>query len=131
MDKEKEYMPTTAERKILEALSNPENYTLSITKLCEKADVSRNIYYEACKKDEFVSAKNKVLNKTFEKLVPEVKRSAMKFAINEEKNFQDRKMILEMTGEYKVQQDINLSNDIGKDALLKELDSLEKNKKVK
>lgn len=129
MDSKKEYSPTTAEKKILEALKNPENYTISIKELCKRAGVARNTYYESCKKSEFIEEKNKVLNKTFESLVPEVKKAAIKFAINEEKNFQDRKMILEMAGEYKTQQDINLNENIGKDALLKELDTLEKNRK--
>lgn len=129
MDDSKEYMPTTAERKILEALKNPENYTISIKELCQRAGVSRNTYYESCKKTEFVDAKNKVLNKTFESLVPEVKKAAMKFAINAEKNFQDRKMILEMAGEYRTQQDINIDNKIDKKSLDKELEELEKSKK--
>lgn len=126
MSENKEYIPTTAEKKILEALSNPENYTLPIKKLCEIADVGRNTYYEACKKAEFIKAKNKILNKVFENLVPEVKKSAMKFALNNEKNFQDRKMILEMTGEYKSQQDINIIGGVEKSALEKELEELEK-----
>ena len=130
MENEKKYIPTTAERKILEALSNPENYTISIKELCNRAGVSRNSYYESCKKNGFVEAKNKVLNKTFETLVPEVKKAAMKFAINAEKNFQDRKMILEMAGEYKSQQGINISGNIDADELMKELDELEKKKKV-
>ncbi len=129
MSDNKEYVPTTAEKKILEAFTNPENYTISIKQLCDIADVARNTYYEACKKPGFVEAKNKILNKVFDSLVPEVKRAAMKFAINEEKNFQDRKMILEMAGEYRAQQDINVTEKVDKDKLLKELDDLEKGKR--
>lgn len=129
MSNEKEYIPTNAEKKLLEALSNPENYTVPIIKLCETADVARNTYYEACKKPEFITAKNKILNKVFENLVPEVKKAAMKFALTCDKNFQDRKMILEMTGEYKPQQDINVTDRIGKKELEKELEQLEKSRR--
>lgn len=130
MKEEKEYIPTTAEKKILEAISDPDNYTIPIQKLCDKADVARNTYYSACKKPGFIEARNKILNAMFENLVPEVKKAAMKYALNNAKNFQDRKMILEMTGEYKPQQDITVNGKISKDDLLTELDELEKNKKV-
>ena len=69
-------------------------YKNSIKQLWDIADVARNTYYEACKKPGSIEAKNKILNKVFDSLVPEVKRAATKFAIDEVKNFQDRKMIL-------------------------------------
>jgi hypothetical protein len=125
------YIPTAAEKKILETLSTPENYTISIIELCSKAGVSRSMYYEACKKPDFVKAKNEILNKLFDSLVPEVKRAAIKFAINNAANFQDRKMILEIAGEYRPQQDINVSEKISQADLEKELEQLEKMNKKK
>lgn len=127
MNENKEYIPTLAEKKILEALAEPENYTVSITELCQKADVGRNTYYNMCKKPEFIKMRNEILNRLFENFVPEVKRAAVKFAIGNAKNFQDRKMILEMAGEYRPKQDINLTDDnINTSELKKELDRLEK-----
>lgn len=132
MNENKEYIPTTAEKKLFEVFSDPENYTIPINALCNKADVARNTYYEACKKPGFIEMKNKILDKVFESLVPEVKKAAMKYAITNAKNFQDRKMILEMTGEYKPQQDININAGVEKSALEKELEELEKaNKGIK
>ncbi|MBZ9635599.1 phBC6A51 family helix-turn-helix protein [Clostridium sp. FP1] len=127
MDENKEYIPTLAEKKILEALAEPENYTASITDLCKKADVGRNTYYNMCKKPQFVKMRNEILNRLFENFVPEVKKAAVKYAISNAKNFQDRKMILEMAGEYRPKQDINLVDDnINTSELKKELDKLEK-----
>jgi len=125
----KEYVPTLAEKKLLEALADPENYTVSITDLCKIAEIGRNTYYNMCKKPEFMKMKNEILNRLFESFVPAVKQAAVKYAINNANNFQDRKMILEMAGEYKPKQDININNDdISTMELKKELAELEKAK---
>lgn len=111
MNNFKEYVPTTSERKVLDALADPENYLVSVTELCKKAEVGRNTYYSMLKKEGFLKARNKVLDKVFESLVPDVKKAAVKFALNNAKNFQDRKMILEIAGEYKPSQSINVSTE--------------------
>lgn len=126
MSENKEYIPTTAEKKILETLSEPENYTISICELCKKAGIGRNTYYNMCKKPEFIKKRNEILDKLFNSFVPEVKKAAVKYAINNAKNFQDRKMILEMAGEYKQQQDINITGGVDKTELELELEELEK-----
>lgn len=130
LDTEKEYIPTTAEKKLLEVLMEPENYTIPISKLCEKAGIGRNTYYHMCKKPEFIKKRNEILDNIFKSFVPEVKKAAVKYAINNAKNFQDRKMILEMTGEYKPSQDINL-NSVSDSEIEKELKEFDKNIKKK
>lgn len=123
---DEEYKATAAEKKLLEALSEPENYTLSITELCGKAGIGRNTYYTLLKKPEFVAKKNEIEKKVFDSLVPEVKRAAVKFAINNSKNFQDRKMILEMAGEYVPKQEIKSNVILSEEEIdrrLKEFDS--------
>lgn len=126
------YTPTTAEKKVLAALSNPENYLITVTELCKKADVGRNTYYTMLKKEGFVKARSEILDKVFDSLVPDVKKAAVKYALNNAKNFQDRKMILEMSGEYKpaLEQNTNLNikspyNDITTAELKKIADKLD------
>lgn len=123
---DKEYTPTTSEKKILDALADPENYLLSVTQLCTKTGVARNTYYLAIKKPGFVKKRNEILNRVFESFVPDVKKAAVKYAINNAKNFQDRKMILEMTGEYKPSQDVNLHEDMSEAEIDKKLKEVEK-----
>ena len=109
---DKEYNPTNAEKKVLEAMKDPNNYTVSITEFCKNAGVGRNTYYNMLKKPGFIKKKNEIYNKMFENFVPEVKKACVKYAINNAKNFQDRKIILEMTGEYspKVDNHVQIDN---------------------
>ena len=48
------YKPTTAEKKLLEVLINPENAGKTVTDICNLANVSRRKYYEAMGKEEFI-----------------------------------------------------------------------------
>lgn len=58
-DKNDKYKPTPAEKKLLEVLLNAENVGKSVQELCNLAGVSRNKYYDAMKKQEFVDLVNK------------------------------------------------------------------------
>lgn len=48
-----EYVPTAAEKKLLNVMLNPENVTLNVTEVCAKAGVSRDLYYTAIGKEGF------------------------------------------------------------------------------
>ena len=54
MTENDKYKPTPAEKKLLEVLLNAENVGKSVQELCNLAGVSRNKYYDAMKKQEFV-----------------------------------------------------------------------------
>lgn len=53
-----EYQPTPAEMRLLKVMLDPEAVGLNITDKCEKANISRNTYYEAMKKKKFVELLN-------------------------------------------------------------------------
>ena len=59
MTENDKYKPTPAEKKLLEVLLNAENVGKSVQELCNLAGVSRNKYYDAMKKQEFVDLVNK------------------------------------------------------------------------
>ncbi|MDP0995131.1 phBC6A51 family helix-turn-helix protein, partial [Klebsiella pneumoniae] len=63
--KPNEYRPTKAEKKLLETLVNPDNIGLNVEDLCAVAKISKNTYYVAMKKPEFV----KLVNETTLELV--------------------------------------------------------------
>ncbi len=52
------YKPTIAEKRILETLLNPEHRLKSVTEVCQISKCSRDIYYKAFKKSQFVDVYN-------------------------------------------------------------------------
>lgn len=119
---------TNAEVKMLEALKDPENYLLSVSEFCKKADVGRNTYYTALKKPLFRKLRNEILNEVFTAFVPDIKRAAIQFGINNAKNFQDRKLVLEMSGEYTPKQEV-VNTEVNKDVLADEFKEFRKGNK--
>ena len=93
------YKPTTAEKKLLEVLINPENAGKTVTDICNLANVSRRKYYEAMGKEEFSNLVNETTMDLVTAKAGSVLNAAYKYAMKE-KGFQDRKMILTIAGIY-------------------------------
>lgn len=95
-----EYQPTETEKKLLEVLLDPANYNLSVTNICKKAGVVRQSYYDAMKKPQFREYMNEITRDVLKGKVANLINAAYKFAIADIRGHQDRKMLLEMVGEY-------------------------------
>jgi exosome complex RNA-binding protein Rrp4 len=90
------YNPTTAELKLLEILCNPEYATKNVTEICSAADVVRDVYYDAFKKDGFkLLIKQTSLDLVKSRLV-QVVNATIDYAINNSRCATDRKTILQM-----------------------------------
>lgn len=99
MTKNDIYKPTAAEKKLLEVLINPEHLGKNVTELCNLANVSRNKYYDAMKKQPFQEL---VKNTTLELVkgkIGDVLNATYIYALGE-KGHQDRKVLLTMAGIY-------------------------------
>lgn len=97
MTKDNTYKPTVAEKRLLEVLLNPENLGKSVTELCNLAEVSRNKYYDAMKKDEFAELVSETSQKLVMAKIGDVVNATYKYALAE-RGHQDRKMLLTMAG---------------------------------
>ena len=105
------YKPTTAEKKLLEVLINPENAGKTVTDICNLANVSRRKYYEAMGKEEFSNLVNETTMDLVTAKACSVLNAAYKYAMKE-KGFQDRKMILTIAGIYVDKTQTELSGGI-------------------
>ncbi|MFQ8932677.1 MAG: phBC6A51 family helix-turn-helix protein [Lactococcus lactis] len=105
------YKPTTAEKKLLEVLINPENAGKTVTDICNLANVSRRKYYEAMGKEEFSNLVNETTMDLVTAKAGSVLNAAYKYAMKE-KGFQDRKMILTIAGIYVDKAQTELSGGI-------------------
>ena len=105
------YTPTTAEKKLLEVLINPENAGKTVTDICNLANVSRRKYYEAMGKEEFSNLVNETTMDLVTAKAGSVLNAAYKYAMKE-KGFQDRKMILTIAGIYVDKAQTELSGGI-------------------
>lgn len=95
------YIPTASEKKLLEVLINPENFGKSITEICKIAKVSRKVYYTATSKPEFIDYINDITKGILKDKTYDILMAACKYAIECPNNHQDRKMLLELAGEYR------------------------------
>lgn len=85
---------------LLEAMADPANRHLNISKLCKVANISRDYYYELMAKPDFQAYRRAKQSEFLRDAVEKVLSATMDFALNEPKCHQDRKMILEMAGKY-------------------------------
>ena len=116
MTENDKYTPTPAEKKLLEVLLNAENVGKSVQELCNLAGVSRNKYYDAMKKQEFVDLVNKTTMALIKGKAANVLNAAYNFALTE-KGHQDRKMLLTIAGIYTDKQETEISGHIRTDKL--------------
>lgn len=92
-----EYRPTKAEKRLLEALVNPDNMRINVEDLCAVAKISKNTYYTAMKKPGFVKLVNETTLELVKGKVSDVLNASYRYALTE-KGFQDRKILLQMAG---------------------------------
>jgi hypothetical protein len=90
------YIPTGGEQKLLQAMLNPENTGSTIVALCTAAGTSRDTYYSAMKKPEFV----KLYQDTAISMIKHEVYPLIKAGIREAKrgNYQYWKTLLQMSG---------------------------------
>lgn len=107
---ETEYSPTKQEKKLLEALLNPELRTKKISVICDTIKLDRNVYYRAMKKEGF----RELLNREAKALVGEsVIPIINAFKKQAEKgSFFHGKILLEMAGMYTEKQEIKVEAHI-------------------
>ena len=97
------YKPTEKEKALLEILINPDYRMKSITDICKAAKCTRNIYYTAFEKPEFV----KLYKELSASLVQQSIAPVINAFVREAKrgSFQHGKVLLEMAGLYNKKDD--------------------------
>ena len=99
-----EYTPTNAESKLLEIMLSPELHGLNVTEICQYAGVSRQTYYDAFKKPEFVAYYQDRSKDLVKAAVGPVINAFLKAA--KDGSYPHGKVILEMAGLYSERQKI-------------------------
>ena len=94
------YTPTAAEEKLLEVLLNPKNRDKTIAEISAMAGIGERTYYRAMEKPEFVDYYNSIVLQIMKGKVGDVLKAVAKYATEEPRCHQDRKMLLEMAGIY-------------------------------
>jgi len=103
-----EYTPTPAERRLMVEMSNPENLNETITTICRRAQVDRGVYYSAIQKPEFKRFQDKMISMALMNSIRQVVGATIKSAIDPHpSHFNDRKILLEMAGQYIPQMTLN------------------------
>lgn len=97
------YKPTEKEKALLEILINPDYRMKSITDICKAAKCTRNIYYTAFEKPEFV----KLYKELSESIVQQSIAPVINAFVREAKrgSFNHGKVLLEMAGLYNKKDD--------------------------
>lgn len=97
------YKPTEKEKNLLEVLINPDYRMKSITDICRAAKCTRNIYYNAFAKEEFV----KIYKEMSESLVKQAIAPVINAFVREAQrgSFNHGKVLLEMAGLYNKKDD--------------------------
>lgn len=99
MTKFDKYVPTEAEKKLLQALLNPDNIGIKLKDLCKAARITRQTYYNAMKKPEFAELYHELTMETIKGHAAKALNASFKYA-DSPQGFQDRKMILTIAGIY-------------------------------
>ena len=95
------YIPTPSELKLVQVLSDPTCLGMSITDKCKKAEVSREVYYNAMRKPQFVEYYNNITEDIIKEHLNDIVMATIKYGIENPKNALDRKNILTIAGLYK------------------------------
>ena len=109
------YKPTEKEKALLEILINPDYRMKSITDICKAAKCTRNIYYTAFEKPEFVKLYKELSESIVQQSIAPVINAFVREA--QRGSFQHGKVLLEMAGLYNKKDDddtktINLIHSI-------------------
>ena len=106
-----EYTPTAAETRLLEVMINPEFVGKSVVDKCKAAECTTPVYYTALKKPGFMAlVRESAVDLVKDKLI-DVIAATVKYAVTSQQNYQDRRILLEMSGMYREKQDISLSSE--------------------
>ena len=111
MTKTNIYKPTVAEKKLLEVLINPEHLGKNVTELCNLANVSRNKYYDAMKKEAFQELIKSTTLELVKAKIGDVLNATYIYSLGE-KGHQDRKLLLTMAGLYADKQETEISGGL-------------------
>lgn len=111
MAKAGKYVPTGAQRKLLEAMLNPDNFALNDMKLSKVAGVSRETLRLSRKNEEFMEYYFQASLDALRGKVGNILQASAVYALSPE-GFQDRKMLLTMTGLYADKQETKLSGSV-------------------
>ena len=76
-----EYRPTTAEKKLLEVMLNPDHRHKSVVAICDLAECNRKAYYRAFEKPEFMALYKGESKRMVERSVAPVLHAFVKQAI--------------------------------------------------
>jgi hypothetical protein len=101
------YVMTAGETKLIQAMLNPENIGISVVDLCKAAGLSRDTFYTAMKKPEFV----KLYQETAMSMIKNETYPLIKVGLREAKrgSFQHWKVLLEMAGLYSEKSTIDVN----------------------
>ncbi len=105
-----EYRPTTAEKKLLDVLLNPEHRLKNVTEICELAGCERVTYYRAFKKPHFAEFYRQLTLDLVKGHVGQIVNTFVKCA--NDGSFQHGKVLLEMAEIYTEKQQHELTGDI-------------------
>lgn len=105
---EKVYIPSSTERKLLEAMADPENRTLTITELCYRAGVNRVSYYAALKRPGFAALVRELTVGIFLGSAAQVASAVVKQAVRGE--YKQQELVLKQAGIIRDQPTINAGN---------------------
>lgn len=96
--KSTEFRPTVAEKRLLEVLLNPEHRLSNVSEVCRVAKCSRDIYYAAFKKDEFVKYFKKESCKLVDRAHAAIINASIRQAVRGDSAH--TKILLSMAGSY-------------------------------
>ena len=111
MKKVNEYVPTAAEKRILEVALNPESFSMNVEERCKAAKTSKVTWYKAMAKQPFTDLLNKLTMDMLKGKVVNIVNATYMFATTDSKCASDRKVLLTMAGLYTDKQQINAEID--------------------
>ena len=132
MTKVNEYIPTAAEKRILEVALDPTSFSMNVEERCKAAKTSKVTWYKAMAKKPFTDLINTLTMDMLKGKVANVVNATYNFATTDSKCASDRKILLTMAGLYTEKKDIELIgaikvNDPFKDLTTEELKKLANN----
>jgi len=106
-----QYIPTAAEKRILEVALNPDSFTMNIKERCQAAKTSKETWYKAMSKKPFTDLLNNLTMDMLKGKVSNIVNATYKFATTDSKCASDRKVLLTMAGLYTDKQQIDSTVD--------------------
>ncbi len=111
------YIPSPGEKKLLEALANPENHYLNVSELCDLAGVDRGVFYRSVKKPEFAALYRETLFELIRNSAGPMVKAAVKYATEGNHNY--FKTLMEMSQLYTPKQNMELTGKNGEPLIVR------------